>query len=166
MMRTALLIFSTLFFSIPAVADDGDIIARRGFSADRDALQATIADIRNHETLWPEGCIARFELGEKTEGVGASAVWTYKNALFWSRRLTAVLTEIEPRRIVQDHPGNKGFVTTYDFTEIEQGIQVEMHTWIKEPPRPFKRAFFKRIQPRWQECQAGYLNNLAQMVSS
>ncbi|MFT5686480.1 MAG: hypothetical protein ACI8RZ_007436 [Myxococcota bacterium] len=143
---------------------EGDVIATRTIAVPTATILATLSDIRNYPGFWPEGCVTDWEFGERQTGVGATAYVTYRGPLGWRRKLTLVVSEITTRRVDIDHPGNKGFVTTYAMTPAESGTGVEMHTWIYAPPKPFKKAYFNRIHPHFQSCHDGFLEGLAKSV--
>lgn len=140
---------------------EGDVIAERAIAASPATILATLSDLRSHAELWPEGCVTNWEFGEKQTGVGATAKVTYRAPMGWYRKLTMVVSEITASRIDIDHPGDKGFVTTYALKSAGSETTVEMHTWIYAPPRPFRRAYFRRIHPHFQECHEGFLEGLA-----
>ena len=137
--------FTWLLLSVAAAETfdedaEGDVIAVRTVSAPGTTVLATLADLRNHPGFWPDGCVTNWEFGERQTGIGATASVTYRAPMGWYRKLTAVVSDITERRVDIDHPGNKGFVTTYTLTAVESGTEVEMHTWIYAPPKPFRRA--------------------------
>lgn len=147
-----------------AAAEDGDVIARRRIPAAADTLFAAALDLGAHPTYWPEGCISDWEPGSVRSGLGASARLVY-HAGPWRRRLVATIAKAEaPRRIEVDHPGRKGFVTTWTFTPADTGTDVELRTWILAPPKPFRKAYFAKVRPAWEVCHAGALQGLEQAV--
>ena len=154
--------------SDPAVDPEGkgDVVAELEILASPDALRDKLTDLRNFGAFWPEGCTARFELGDKVKGEGASALITYRGEGIWRRKLTAVVSEVKEKRVTIDHPGNKGFPTTFDLVPGAQGTVVTMHTWVYPPPKPFQKTYFKRTQPHWQTCQEGFLRGLAASVAT
>jgi hypothetical protein len=145
---------------------DGDVIAEISIVAPSSAIHDYLMDLGNYVDLSPDDCIQKWQLGERSEGVGASAKLRYVAPPIWRRGLTMVLIEENERRITLDHPGNKGFVTTLDMKETGEGItSVTMHTWVNAPPKPFQGAYFKWVQPHWRDCQERFLTNLAAEVT-
>ncbi|MEL6343542.1 MAG: hypothetical protein AAFV53_10435 [Myxococcota bacterium] len=166
MLTSLLLSFS--FFSAAALADDagadlpdGDVVSTLQVTAAPSVVEQTLLDLEAHAELWPEGCVTRWDFGGKTTGVGASALMTYSPGFGWNRRLAAVIANHNHQRISIDHPGRKGFVTTFDVHTDGRYTSVEMHTWIQPPPRPVQGYYLNRLQPKWQACQDGFLTNLA-----
>jgi hypothetical protein len=161
-----MLIWLTLATAIAETFDtdsEGDVVVTRTINAPSATIMTLLSDLRNYPKLWPEGCVTDWEFGERQTGVGATAHVTYR-APMWFRKLTMVISDITTQRVDLDHPGNKGFVTTYAMTPAASGTSVVMHTWINPPPKPFRRSYFKRIQPHFQTCHAGFLENLAESV--
>ena len=148
----------------PYLDREGDVVAQATLAASGEALSAVLLDLKQQELLWPEGCTRKWEHSSTSQGVGASARLTYR-AGSWRRRLTATLSQADERRIVLDHAGKRGFVITWDMSQAEAGTALEMHTWIMAPPRPFKRAYFERVHPRWTECHQGFLQNLGRVTN-
>ena len=145
---------------------NGDIVANLIISHDQQAIHDALANFRTHTELWPEGCVSKkWEYGSVESGVGASALLTYTPWFGWRRSLTAVVIADEPGRIEIDHPGDKGFVTSFTLEQQPAGVAVEMHTWVNPPPKPFQRLYVKRIQPKWQACHQGFLENIASRLA-
>jgi len=146
--------------------DDSDIVATRTVSASDEAIRAWLSDLHNHEKAWPAGCTKKWVYGEKTQGVGASAALVYSPASL-RRKLTATLIQVDPpKRVELDHAGKKGFVTTWTMAPADAGTQVEMHTWIQGPPKPFRRTYANRVHPAWQWCEEGFLENMDKDLKS
>ena len=143
---------------------EGDVIATRTIAASTTTLLATLSDLRNHPGYWPDVCVTDWGFGERQTGLGATASVTYRGPFGWFRKLTMVITEISTTRLDIDHPGDKGFVTTYAFQPAASGTTVEMHTWIYAPPKPLRGVYFKRVQPHFQSCHDGFLEGLAAAV--
>jgi uncharacterized protein YndB with AHSA1/START domain len=159
-------LLSLLLLLRPVFAEDGDVVALRRIAASPEQAYAQVLDLSSHPQLWPEGCVDRWEQGSQASGVGASARLRYR-AGAWRRSLTAIIQKADPpRRIDVEHPGRKGFVTTWTFTPAAGGVEVELHTWILAPPRPFKRAWERRIRPAWQRCHEGALEGLERALTS
>jgi hypothetical protein len=79
----------------------------------------------------------------------------------WHRNLTMVLSKVsENQRIELEHPGRKGFITTWTFTERESFSDVELHTWVNAPPWPLRKYFYEKVQPAWRDCHGRTLENL------
>jgi len=148
----------------PYLDREGDVEVQATLAASGETLSAALLDLKQQELLWPEGCTRKWEHSSTSQGVGASARLTYR-AGSWRRRLTATLSQADERRIVLDHAGKRGFVITWDMKQAEGGTALEMHTWIMAPPRPFKRAYFERVQPKWAACHQGFLENLERVTS-
>lgn len=147
-------------------AAEGDVIAQIQVAAPPSAVFDYLMDLDHHAKLSPEDCTKKWQLGEKTAGVGASTKLVYIAPPVWRRSLTAVLIEADERRITLDHPGNRGFVTTFDFDQAapEGTTDLTMHTWVNPPPKPFRGVYFKWVQPHWRDCQERFLTNLAAEV--
>ena len=159
-----MLLAPLLLTAVAAFAEDGDVIARRRIPSSPEALYAAALDLGAHPTYWPAGCVSDWEPGSVRSGPGASARLVY-HAGPWRRRLVATIAKAEaPRRIEVDHPGRKGFVTTWSFTPADTGTDVELRTWILAPPKPFRKAYFSQVRPAWEACHAGALQGLEQAV--
>ena len=143
---------------------EGDVIADRVIPASTPTILSILSDLRNYPALWPDGCVSNWEFGERQTGIGATAKVTYRAPMGWYRKLTLVVSDISERRVDIDHPGDRGFVTTYEMKSAEDGTHIEMHTWIYAPPKPFQGVYFKRILPHFESCHDGFLDNLAQSV--
>ena len=144
---------------------EGDVIATRTIPVPSTTLLATLSDLRHYPDMWPDGCVTNWEFGERQTGIGATAQATYRAPMGWFRKLTLVISDISDRRIDIDHPGNKGFVTTYSLEPVAEGTQVEMHTWIYAPPKPFRGIYFNRIHPHFLSCHEGFLESLELTVT-
>jgi hypothetical protein len=145
---------------------EGDVIALIEISAPQDVVHRYLMNLSNHADLSPEDCTRRWEMGARHEGVGASATLVYVAPPIWRRSLTVVLLEETDTRILLDHPGNHGFVTTFDFASTGRAstTHLTMHTWISAPPKPFQGVYFRWVRPHWRECQERFLTNLAAAV--
>ena len=145
---------------------EGDVVATRIIHAPAEALYASLMDLRQHEAIWPEGCTANWEHGTTHVGVGANARLTYRAAIM-RRRLTATIAAGDPGRYIKvDHAGRTGFATTWTFSAAGDDTRVEVHTWVDVPPSPLEKLYLNHIQPAWQACHQGLLDNLARSSSS
>jgi len=146
-------------------AQSSDIVAIRSVGATPEALVAVLSDLRRVETLWPTDCTRDWLHGAVSVGPGASAQLTYTMGPM-RRRLAATVSRVEAERFVElDHAGKRGFITRWVLTPGELGTSVEAHTWIQPPPWPFKKLYTNRVQPVWQDCQAGFLEALSEAVA-
>lgn len=162
-----------LLFSVAMASTDdvdptavADIVADIQITASPDKVHEYLLNLSNHADLSPDDCTRRWEMGARMEGVGASATLVYVAPPVWRRALTAVLIEETEQRIVLDHPGDRGFVTTFEFDlQAPVGMTaLTMHTWINPPPKPFEGLYYKWIRPHWRDCQERFLTNLAAAV--
>lgn len=145
---------------------DSDIVATAVLSAEPGRLTAIASDLRQLEALWPEGCTRRWVHGARASGVGASAELVYTMGPM-RRRLAVTVSRVEAGELVElDHAGNKGFITRLSLSAGEVGTAAELHTWIQPPPKPFRKMYFNRVQPAWQACQAGLLDNLGEAAAA
>ena len=157
----------SLLMCLTAVAEtydpdaEGDVIASLEILADREAVRGLLLDLHSHPDLWPRSCVEDWEFGAVQSGLGASAEVLWLGPLGWSRRLTMVIASSTEARIDIDQPGDKGFVTTYTFSDGAVGTVVDMHSWINPPPWPLRKAYFKRFQPYFTDCHEQFLSNLA-----
>ena len=164
-MLSSLLVLSTAFAAGDPDAE-GDVVASIQIAAAPDVVHAYLMDLSNHADLAEKDCTRKWQLGERTDGVGAGARLTYVAPPVWRRSLTMTIIESEPRRITIDHPGNRGFVTTFDFEDPEAAdTNVTMHTWINPPPKPLQGVYFKWVQPHWRDCQERFLASVAAAVA-
>ena len=163
-MWTLLLSLALAAASSPNVStdQDADVVASKVIAAPPEALYARLLDLKQIKAISEDACVSRWVFGPITSGVGASASMRY-HAGAMHRRLTMTLTKVdENRRITLDHAGKKGFITTWDFAAQDAGTNVEFHTWLSIPPWPFRKYYFKKVQPAWVACQQAALQNLAQ----
>jgi Polyketide cyclase / dehydrase and lipid transport len=145
-----------LFSGVAAAADatppNSDIIVKATTTASAADAYVWLQDLGNHRLAWPQDCARRWEMGEPTVGMGATAETSYR-AGAWRRRLVMEITKLNPdRRVDIEHQGNKGFTTTWTLTAVDGGTEVELHTWINPPPWPFYKTYFKKTQPKWTVC--------------
>ena len=138
---------------------DGDVVASFHLSAAPDAVITAVSDLHRQESLLA-GCTRKWEHGSVGVGVGASAQLVYKVGL-WRRKLVGTVTEVSPgRRVVVDHAGNKGFVTTWTATQADGGTDLELRTLLNLPPKPWRKLYVNRVQGEWQACYAEALVKL------
>ncbi|HCH63983.1 MAG: hypothetical protein CL927_12660 [Deltaproteobacteria bacterium] len=144
----------------------GDVVAERPIRAAPADIYARLLDLTFHESVWPEGCTARWEHGATSVGVGASARLTYRAAMM-RRRLTATVAKGVPGQSLKiEHAGRLGFSTTWTFTERDEDTLVEVHTWVDPPPSPLTNMYLNQVRPAWQSCHQGLLDNLARSMHS
>lgn len=162
------LLFSVSLSTAHAADPDaeGDVIALIEISASQDVVHRYLMNLSHHAELSPDDCTRKWEMGERHNGVGSSATLVYVAPPIWRRGLTAVLLEETTDRILLDHPGSRGFVTTFDFEDTGRAntTRLTMHTWISPPPKPFQGVYFRWVRPHWRECQERFLANLAAAV--
>lgn len=112
-------------------------------------VQQVLADERALE-LFP--CVHHFDYTDfLAEDADVRAC--YRLGTF-SRRLDATWTRREPELVEIDHQGNKGFVTRFTLTSVDQGTEVHVKTWMNAPPKPFRKFYYTRVRPRWVQCYA------------
>lgn len=150
------------------IPDDqnADVVASKVIAAPVEVLYAQILDLNKLKDISDEACVGRWVLGPTTTGVGATASMRY-HAAGMHRRLQMTLTKAEEnKRITLDHAGDRGFITTWTFTPQDTATNVEMHSWLSIPPRPFRKYYFRKVQPAWVVCQEKALQNLADATES
>lgn len=147
-----------LLLAAPAGAEnrwaghDPDIVVTATVGASPAEVYAYLLDLTHQPALWPADCATGWTPGAVTQGLGASMEVRYV-ASEWNRNLTMILAKAqEDLRVTLDHPGDKGFITTWTLRPDAFGTQVELHTWIQAPPWPFRGPYFKRVKPAWQDC--------------
>lgn len=149
-----------------------DVIAKAQLPVGADLLFAQLSDLRVHQAVWMGNCGADWAVGSPATGVGAQAALTVTVGS-WQRPLQAALTRADapqldtpfPGRVDLDHAGKKGFVQTWTLTPLgAAGTAVELHTYIAAPPFPFRRAYFRKIQPGWQACHAKAIQALGDVA--
>ncbi len=143
------------------ISDDhlADIVARHTIKASPEAVVTAVSDLRLQETLLVD-CTRRWEHGVMNKGPGASATLVYKVGM-WRRKLAATISEVSPgRRVLVDHAGDRGFITTWTALETNEGTDVELRTLLNLPVRPFRKIFVNRVQVGWQACYADALVRL------
>lgn len=123
-----------------------------------------LLDLEHLRAILPTDCVGRWEPGERTFGEGASAIVRYDMALMY-RKLAMTLTKADaPRTIEFDHLGNRGFVTRWTITQVENGSEVTVLTPLNPPPKPFRKYYYTKVQPEWTECYRRTLENLAREI--
>lgn len=144
---------------------NADVEAVREVAAAPEAIYPRLLDLEAIADLLPPECASKWHFGDVTTGIGASAQVVY-HAASMHRKLTATLAKAtENRQVTLDHAGNKGFVTTWTLTATETGTKVDLHTYINQPPWPFRGYYFRRVQPAWVRCHEATLDNLNKSVA-
>ncbi|MCO4744655.1 MAG: SRPBCC family protein [Proteobacteria bacterium] len=134
----------------PYADANADVVTSATVPAPREAVHAALEDLDTFKAILP--CASDWAFGSVRKGQGASVELTYDVASM-HRRLTAVVSKTEAPRLVDfDHAGNKGFVTRWKLTEQADGTLVELTTYLNAPPWPFRKVYFKRVQPAWEAC--------------
>ena len=148
-----------------ALAEDGsDIVVSHRFRASPETLYEHLLDVQNIKNAAPESCMRKWVLYERTEGLGAQFRVVYQME-GWRRRLDGSVVAAEsPRRIEWDHHGNRGFITRFTFKPDDGGTEVTVHTYLNDPPWPFRRYFERKVQPTWQACYRDMLDNVASVL--
>lgn len=145
---------------------NADVEAVREIAAPPEAIYPLLLDLETIADITPPVCASKWHFGEVTSGVGASAQVVY-HAASMHRKLTATIAKVsENRQVSVDHPGNKGFVTTWTLTATEAGTSVDLHTYLNQPPFPFRGYYFRRVQPSWERCHESTLENLGTRVTA
>jgi hypothetical protein len=140
-----------------------DIEVSRVIASEPATLFAYMLDLTHVQALFPPDCIGLWQMGQRTSGVGATAVVRYDMALM-HRKLGMTLTHaVEPAYIDFDHPGPKGFVTRWHFDTdaASGGTNVRIETPLNGPPWPLKGYYFNVVKPEWEGCYRRTLENLA-----
>jgi hypothetical protein len=137
-----------------------DVRAERPLAAPPEAVTELVRDLGTLSVLMPADCATRWELQERTAGVGARARVTYTIASM-RRTLTVVVSKDEPGVLLElDHEGRKGF-----FTHIRpEASTVSMTTFLEPPPWPFRGVFYRKVQPAWVDCHARTLEALVARI--
>lgn len=156
-MLPLLLVSAALAASEPV---DGDIIVKLHIDSTAPTLYDYLLDLHHHRDLWPETCVKKWTFGQTTQGLGATAQVVYHPSIMHRKLVATVSKATEDRRVDVDHAGNKGFVTTWTLTPDDRGVDVEIHTWVNAPPKPFQGFYFSRVQPSWKACHEEALKNL------
>lgn len=130
---------------------NADVVAAQVVPVTVDVLYPKLLDLRTYEAALD--CTKKWEHGDRSKGIGASARTTYKVKMM-RRRLVMVVSKAEENEHVDlDHAGNKGFVTRWKLEPQGDSTRVEVHTYIQAPPKPFKSYYFNKVQPAWAACQ-------------
>ena len=141
-----------------------DVVATGILQHKTDEAFATISDLANYALLIPGDCAVDWVHDVQTAGLGGSAVVEYRAGPM-RRRLEAKITRVQPnKRLDITHPGKRGFVTTWRFTDVAGVTEVELRTWLTAPPKPFRRAFITRVHPAWTSCHQRTVDNLIQTI--
>jgi len=148
----ALVALGAALASDPAAQEaSGDVVASKVVTLPADQIYARLLDLHNLEASLD--CTRKWQYGDKTSDVGASATLVYRIDSF-RRKLTMTLSKADPdKKVSFDHAGNKGFVTVWTLSPEEAGTRVEVHSYLNLPPRPFQKIYTRRIQPDWAACQ-------------
>ena len=156
---TACLLASFLPAFAAPVPDDtnADVVASATVHAPPQAVLDWLSDLRHQETALAD-CTRDWEHGAKSVGVGASAELVYKAGPF-RRKLVGTISQAELKRLMVDHAGKKGFITTWTFSPAADGADttVELRTLLNLPPKPFRKVYMNKVQPVWQTCYAAAL---------
>lgn len=142
--------------SLSLAQETSDIEASRPFSGDAASIVQRLSNPEQFALVLPEDCARKWS--SDGVGIGSRFQVTYTMG-WWKRRLEATVTRANTEQGVEwDHHGNKGFITRWTFDEGT----IRVKTWIQAPPWPFKRAYFKRIKPRWELCYRRALDTLVE----
>jgi hypothetical protein len=156
----------TLLFALAALAIEpsADVVVSRRFDAAPEAIYAHLIDARNVKAAAPDACMRSWMFPGRTEGIGAQfrVVYALEG---WRRRLdVSVVAADPPRRIEWDHHGNRGFTTRFTIAPDEPGARVTVHTYLNEPPWPFRKYYVRKVQPAWRACYTELLENVAAVI--
>jgi len=140
-----------------------DVEATATVPASPETVMSFLLDLNNLKSIFPEDCIGKWEMGDRTFGEGASAIVRYDMGLM-HRRLAMTLTHaMAPTSVDFDHLGKRGFITRWTLTPTEGGTQVRILTPLNAPPKPLKEYFFMNVHPEWKGC---YERTLAALATS
>ena len=138
-----------------------DVRAEREIAAAPAAVTELVRDLATWSTLFPSDCATKWELQDRTAGVGARGRVTYTIASL-RRTLTVAISKDEPGVLLElDHEGNKGFFTQIRPVASDGGATVSLTTFLEPPPWPFRGVFYKKVQPAWVDCHARTLDAIA-----
>ncbi len=137
------------------VPDDhnADIVSEVTVGAPPATVFAWVSDLRNQEAVLGD-CTRKWSHAEKNVGIGASAQLVYKVGMF-RRKLVGTISKTDPdRRVLVDHAGNKGFITTWTLTPAQDGAstRVELRTLLNLPGKPWRGYYVNKVQPAWEAC--------------
>ena len=145
---------------------DTNVVSERVIPSPEQHLFDQIANLQQVEALFPGGCTQDWVHGARSTERGASARVTYRAAA-WRRRLTIVLADARPPRLLDyEHQGDRGFVTRFLLEAVDGGTRVTMTSYVAGPPWPFRRYYVDHVQPAWRDCHAGFLSNLERRAGS
>jgi hypothetical protein len=152
---------------------DSDIEAKASIDAPAPAIHSALQDLNNLAQLYPEDCLEDWVFAQRTHGVGAKAMVTYRAGRM-KRRLGMTIQEVKVGMNAEgkvsvvdlDHAGDKGFVTRWTVREIEDGSEVTIHTYINAPGWPLRRYYHRSVQPKWTECYDRTLANLPALIGT
>ena len=130
---------------------NADVVAAQVVPLTAEVLYPHLLDLRTYEAALD--CTRKWEPGDRTTGLGASARTTYKVRLMRRRLVMVISKAVENDHVDLDHAGDKGFVTRWSLEPQGDSTRVEVHTYIQAPPKPFKRYYFNKVQPAWAACQ-------------
>ncbi len=159
-----LVLASPVARAAPVVADrDPDVVAAQVAPISAEALYPKLLDLRTYEAAMD--CTRKWERGDRSKGIGASARTTYKVGLM-HRRLVMVIAKAEENDHVDlEHAGKKGFVTRWKLEPQGDSTRIEVHTYIQAPPRPFQSYYFNKVQPAWAACQDRAITSVIQAAN-
>lgn len=156
-------LFAAALAASPYADMNGDVTASAVIPSSREAVHTALQDLTTFKAILP--CASDWTFGSKKKGEGASVELTYDVASM-HRRLTAVISKSDAPRIVEfDHAGGKGFITRWKMTREHNGdTRVDLTTYLNPPGWPYRKVYFKRIQPAWEACYAEALEALPEHV--
>ncbi len=159
-----LLLASPTLAADPSIENaDADVEAIKVVPVPAEELYARLLDLQNLQAALD--CTRKWEFGSRVRDVGASASLVYRIGPF-RRKLTMTLSKAdENRKVTYDHAGNKGFVTTWTLSQVEDGTKVDVHTYLHLPPWPARRIYLNKIQPEWVACQARAIDRISKSVA-
>lgn len=147
-----------------AAEPSSDVVASHVFAAPPQAVYDHLLDVRNVQEAAPETCMKKWIFYDRTEGLGAQFRVVY-HIESWRRRLDAsVVVAEKPRRIEWDHHGRRGFITRFTIAPESPGSKVTVHTYLSDPPWPFRKYYANKVQPAWEECYGQMLQNVAAVL--
>lgn len=165
LLMSSLLVFAPSVARAAPVVDEreADIVAAQVANVSVEALYPRLLDLRTYQSALD--CTRKWELGDRTTGVGASARTLYKVRLMRRRLVMTISKAVENDHVDLDHAGDKGFVTRWKLEPQGDQTRIEAHTYIQAPPKPFKSYYFNKVQPAWAACQDRAITELIQAAS-
>ncbi len=138
----------------------GDVRAEKVIEAPLEVIQAEIDSVKDLVRLFEDDCVTKVSFTPRSDGTEDLHLTYLAGPM--RRSLTAHLLESVPGRVDFDHPGRKGFVTRVALTELsETHTRVQLTSYLNPPPWPFRKVYFRDVQPAWEACYDEVLQALS-----